>query len=323
MVPVQRAELVTQDMDVLADLVRRLYFDHTASFRCPDPAAVDARHASATVSGLNASLARYGGFAYTAEIEPANPPMAVVCVRGSGVITSGQEELSQAHGGVFLIPADRPVTVTDATGDRFVTVQVPWEAVRSLAEESAGVPAADLRFGAMAPVSAARQRRFTQTAEFICGQLVTSRATGMHPLIVPELTRVAAAAFLETFPNTTMSLGYVQAPGWVPPASVRAATAYMDAHAGQPITLTGIAAAAGVTARALSYTFRRYYGTTPAGYLRRVRLEHAHRELLAAGPASGLTVKAVACRWGWASHSRFAVAYQQRFGVPPSRTLRS
>jgi hypothetical protein len=34
-------------------------------------------------------------------------------------------------------------------------------------------------------------------------------------------------------------------------------------------------------------------------------------------------VGAVACRWGWVSHSRFAVACQQRFGVLPSRTLRS
>jgi len=278
---------------------------------------------AATVSGLNASLARYGGFSYTATVEPANPPMAVVCVQGSGVITSGEEELSQAHGGIFLIPADRPVTVTDATGDKFVTLQVPWEAVRSLAEESAGVPAADLRFGAMASVSAARQRGFTRTAGFICGQLVTSAAAVMHPLIVPELTRVAAAAFLETFPNTTISLGYLPGPGWVPPVSVRAAAAYIDAHAGQPITLTGIAAAAGVTARALHHTFRRYYGTTPAGYLRRVRLERAHLELLAADPASGLTVRTVASRWGWVSYSRFSVAYQQRFGMLPSRTLRS
>lgn len=87
MVPVQRSELVTQDMDVLADLVRQLYFDHTASFRCPDPAAVDARMHAATVSGLNASLARYGGFSYTAEVEPANPPMAVVCVRPASGLT--------------------------------------------------------------------------------------------------------------------------------------------------------------------------------------------------------------------------------------------
>jgi len=34
-------------------------------------------------------------------------------------------------------------------------------------------------------------------------------------------------------------------------------------------------------------------------------------------------VAAIARRWGWASHSQFAVAYRKRFGVPPSHTLRS
>ncbi len=36
MVPVKRAELATADMCVLADLIRVLYFDRAASFRCPD-----------------------------------------------------------------------------------------------------------------------------------------------------------------------------------------------------------------------------------------------------------------------------------------------
>jgi len=323
MVPVERADLVTSDMDMLADLVRQLYFEHSASFRCPDPSAVEARMHSVTAGGLNASLARYGGVAYTAEVEPTNPPMAVVCFQGSGVITSGQEELRQVDGEMFLLPADRPVTVTDATGRKFVTLQIPWEAARSLAEESAGIPAADLRFGAMTPVSAARQRAFARTAEFICGQLVTSGIAGLPPLIVPELTRVASVAFLETFPSTAMTVAYTGEPGWVAPAAVRQAVAFIHAHAGQPVTPDQFAAAAGVTGRALRYAFRRYFDVTPMGYLRRVRLEQAHQELLAAGPASGLTVQAVARRWGWASHSRFTVDYQQRFGVLPSSTLRS
>lgn len=71
-----------------------------------------------------------------------------------------------------------------------------------------------------------------------------------------------------------------------------------------------------VGGRTLQYAFRRYYGTTPTGYLRRVRLERADAELRAADTASGLTVAEVAHRWGWASASQFTAAYQQRFGVP-------
>jgi len=74
MVPVERAELVTQDMDLLAELIRDLYFEHAALFRCPDPDRVDGRMHSATASGLNTACVRYGGFTYTAGLEPATTP---------------------------------------------------------------------------------------------------------------------------------------------------------------------------------------------------------------------------------------------------------
>ncbi len=322
MVPVERADLVTQDMDLLAELIRELYFDHAASFRCPDPARVDGRMHSATVSGLNTACVRFGGFRYTAGLEPTNPPMAAVCLHGSGVITSAREEMRVTPGQVFLLPAGRPAVCTDFGGD-YATLQVPWAAAGSVAEAVTGAPAADLRFEAMTPVSAVRRQMFARTAELIGGQLVTSGAAGIHPLVAQELTRLAAVAFLATFPNTTMTAPYLPGPGWVAPAAVRRAAVFIEAHASQPVTLDQIAAASGVTGRALQYGFRRYYGTSPTGYLRRIRLERAHAELGDADPADGTTVHGTARRWGWASPSQFTVAYQQRFGVLPSRTLRT
>ena len=109
----------------------------------------------------------------------------------------------------------------------------------------------------------------------------------------------------------------------MPPAAVRRAAAFIDAHAGQPITLAGIAAAAGATGRALQYAFRRHYDTTPTGYLRQVRLEHAHRDLRDADPADGTTVAAIARTWGWASPAGFTAAYRRRYGQPPGQTLRT
>ena len=61
---------------------------------------------------------------------------------------------------------------------------------------------------------------------------------------------------------------------------------------------------------------------TPLEYLRRVRLDHAHRDLVAADPR-GQTVTAIAYRWGFPSSSRFSHYYRQAYGVTPSRTLRS
>jgi transcriptional regulator GlxA family with amidase domain len=138
-----------------------------------------------------------------------------------------------------------------------------------------------------------------------------------------EMARLAAAVLLGTFPNTTMSSTHIPDPGHVPPVTVRRAAAFIDAHAGRPVTVTEIAAAAGVTPRALQYAFRRHYGTTITGYLRRVRLERAHRQLQGADPTAGATVTQIARRWGWTSPASFAAAYRNQYQVPPSHTLRT
>jgi len=318
----ERADLVTQDMDQIAGLIRQLYVEHSATFRCDDPARVDGQVRSATADGLSAGLLRYGGFEYVAGNSPVDAPMAVAATQGGGVIASGGEELSFSRGDVFMLPGDGSAAATMFDAG-FAVLQVPWPAVRAVAEERAGLAAADLRFEAMAPVSPAYQVVWARTADFICGQLVASGVTAVSPLMAQEMSRLAAAVMLETFPNTTMTAAYVAGLDWVPPPAVRRAAAFIEAHADQPVTLHDIAAAAGVDSRVLPGAFRRYYATSPAGYLRRIRLERAHRELRDCDPAAGVTVAAVARRWGWPHPGQFTVAYQRRFGEPPGRTLRA
>jgi AraC-like DNA-binding protein len=221
-----------------------------------------------------------------------------------------------------MLPCGLPSTALQYDAG-FALLRVPWPVARSLAEERTSLPAADLRFEGMAPVSAARQAMWASTAKFVCAQLVASGITGISPPMANELTRMAATVMLETFPNTAMTGLYVGGPGWAPPAAVRCAAAFIEAHADQQVTLADIAAAAGVTGRALQSAFRRSYDTTPVGYLRQARLERAYTELRDADAAAGVTVAAVARRWGWTSPSQFAAAYQRRFGEPPSRTLRT
>ena len=62
---------------------------------------------------------------------------------------------------------------------------------------------------------------------------------------------------------------------------------------------------------------------TPLEYLRRVRLERAHRDLVVADPTAGDTVAAIATRWGFAHHGYFSAAYRRIYGHPPHVTLRS
>jgi transcriptional regulator GlxA family with amidase domain len=105
------------------------------------------------------------------------------------------------------------------------------------------------------------------------------------------------------------------------PTGLRRATAFIHENAHRDITLSDIAAAVNLTPRSVQYTFRRHLGTTPLEYLRRVRLDRAHRELQAADPRVD-TVMAIAGRWGFSHAGRFSSVYKRTFGSPPSETLR-
>ena len=323
MTAVERAELHTTDMDLLAGMVRQQYAGHAATFRCADPAMVDGQLRTATAGGLTVGMLGYDGFEYTAHLDPVLAPTTVTVLRGSGSITAGRQEQRFTAGDVTLLPADRPALGQTVTGIRYATLQVPWAAVRALAEEGAAVSAESLRFDSTAPLSAARQRAYASTAAFICEQLLTSGTTQVHPILAQSMTGLAAAAMLEAFPNTTMTAPHRPGPGWVTPASVRQAAEFIRAHAGESVTVADIAAEAGLTPRALRYAFRRRYHVTAAQYQRQVRLESAHLQLLSAGPGEGVTVADVARKWGWASPSRFTVAYRRQYRVPPSQTLRA
>ena len=106
------------------------------------------------------------------------------------------------------------------------------------------------------------------------------------------------------------------------PHTLRRAIAFIHENAHLDIGLSDIAAAIGVTPRSVQYTFRRHLGTTPLEYLRRVRLDRAHRDLQAADPAVD-TVMEIAGRWRFGHPGRFSMAYKEAFGTPPSRTLRA
>ena len=68
--------------------------------------------------------------------------------------------------------------------------------------------------------------------------------------------------------------------------------------------------------------FRRHLDMSPIEYLRRVRLDHAHRQLLRANPQTS-SVQSIATEWGFAHTGRFSALYRRTYGRNPSETLRA
>jgi AraC-like DNA-binding protein len=319
MLPVQRFEMITDDLDLSAT-IGHLYARHRPRVRRIARTRVNGGLRAASAGPLNAGLVRMVGFEYEAQADPVDWLLTAVISTGTVAVTAGREQAAVARSGALLFPLGAQFAVVGRSAAA-VALRIPLEAAADLAEEDAGLPAAELRFESMGAVSATACGLFTRAATFICGELVTSGVTAVSPLIVQELTRLAASTMLTAFPNTTMTIPYLRGPGQVPPVAARRAAEFIEGHACQPLTLAGIAAQAGVTPRALQHAFRRHYDTAPMSYLRQVRLQRAHQDLLAGDPAAGDTVAAIARRWGFSRPDRFADVYQAAYGRPPSHTL--
>ncbi|MEO3770434.1 helix-turn-helix transcriptional regulator [Micromonospora sp. B9E7] len=177
-----------------------------------------------------------------------------------------------------------------------------------------------IRFTNLGPASAALARQWRNTTSFVSGVVLNSPAAGTQPLVIGNAARMLAAAALTVFPNTAVTEPTAADRRDASTATLRRAITFLEEHADQDISAADIADAARVSLRAVQLAFRRHLGTTPMAYLRRVRLDRAHHDLVRADPHQE-TVSAIASRWGFASHSRFTARYHASYGVPPRETL--
>ena len=101
--------------------------------------------------------------------------------------------------------------------------------------------------------------------------------------------------------------------------TMRRALDFMSSELGEPISVTRIAVAAGISVRGLQLLFQRSFGSTPVAHLRRLRLNGARAALLSA--TSATTVGAVARQFGYSNLGRFSAHYRAEFEEMPSHTL--
>jgi AraC-like DNA-binding protein len=177
-----------------------------------------------------------------------------------------------------------------------------------------------VRFTGYRPVSAQAGRAWKDTYAYVRDTVLHRPETAGHQLIISSAARLLVATALVTFPNNALTEPTSADRRDAHTVTLRRAVAFIDEHAHEDISVADVAAAAQVTLRAIQLAFRRHLGVTPGAYLRRVRLDHAHRELAFAAPGRQ-TVTAVAYRWGFSSPSRFAALYRRAYGVVPSHTL--
>jgi len=103
------------------------------------------------------------------------------------------------------------------------------------------------------------------------------------------------------------------------PYLLKRADRFVLEHLAEPFTVAQLAEHCGVSWRTLEKAYSDFRGVAPVAYIRNLRLDHA-RVALSGREAN---VATVAAHCGFRSSTTFALEYRKRFGITPSRTLRS
>ncbi|MBO2448617.1 AraC family transcriptional regulator [Actinomadura barringtoniae] len=309
-----RAEFSTTDTDVAHDYLRSEYADHAARLS-GDRERFEFRAHTVQEERFGIEFVSHSMELDTV-VEPYRALLVPHVLAGHIRLASRRNEVCAGEGDEFLIAPDARLNLR-WRGPKLGIVRLDTEAVAGIAAETIGDGA---RFPLAPPVSAGRARYWRSVVRHVSRDFMSDPVAMASPLLRTELFRLLATALIETFRVTVDDT----APhGLVEPAAVRRAVAFIDDNAHREIGLTEIAEAARVGPRALQAAFRRHRGTTPTAYLREVRLNRAHLDLQAADPTAGDSVAAIATAWGFHHHGRFAVAYRERYGCTPRRTLHS
>ena len=93
-------------------------------------------------------------------------------------------------------------------------------------------------------------------------------------------------------------------------------------HMDADISIASLAQEYKVTEQTLQNSFKALFGFTPKLFLRLLKLNHVHHDLLYADPTTS-SVSKIAYRWGFRHMGHFSAFYTKIFGVNPSVTLQT
>lgn len=320
---VTRSRYRTHDLDEAVEMLGSLYAAFKPSY-FDNPGDDPVLQLGTDVVSSNSGPIEFVRLRHTvggaAPVEPVTAPTFVVVGGGWALYRHGRHETAT---NLLMMPSWSSFYTAWQDLDA-VTVGLDPDGVRRVAAEVTGTDPTTVTFTGINPVDSARARALASLVGHVRRDLLPDDEVLSSPLARAEIFRHLAIEALLTFPNTALAAlddPAHQDPGRAEPATVRRAVEFIDAHAGEPIGLADIAAAASLSPRGLQHAFARHRDISPLGYLRQVRLEHARRDLLAADSAAGDTVGAVAARWGFTHASHFTMAYRQRFGETPRTTL--
>lgn len=312
--------VATRDLDEARHHITNVYIPHGLASRDGQPLDFRLRY-------LASSRLTIGHLRYGADAELLVPPM-VSCyhvnltLHGMTQVTQGGRAAATERGrsGVLFNPTD-PFTVRWSPDAVQYAIKVPRASLEGQLAALLGRPVVDpIRFDLGFDLTSPRGQSLVAAVNHLRTELSRAGGIGQVPLIRAQLESYVLSQMLLVIPHEHLPQ-LTQQHDPVRRRHVRVAMDYIHDHAHEAITAPDIARAACVSMRALQAGFQEELEMSPMAYLRNVRLDRAHADLLAA--PVGTSVSEVAMRWGFAHLGRFAEQYRRKFGVLPSETVRT
>ncbi|MEU1728524.1 AraC family transcriptional regulator [Nonomuraea sp. NPDC005692] len=315
-----RAVFASSDLDEVRGEVAKVFCPHRLDL-AGDANLLSARFNSVQLGSVRVSYLDYGADVH---IEPGDLDtffLVMIPLAGRSLIRAGGEEIVSTPLLASLPSPTRHLDMRWAAGCPQLLVKFERSAIERSLEQMLGEPLdGPVVFDLGMDLTTGWTRSWRDMADLLVREAEREDGLAGHPLAIAHLENALITLLLTMQPSNYLERLTAPRPPALPKV-VRRAMEFIEGHAHLPLSTTDIAGAVAVSSRSLQEGFRAHLGLSPMAHLRQVRLTRVHDELRTADPARA-TVTTVAARWGFLHQGRFAAQYRERFGQPPSETLR-
>ena len=250
----------------------------------------------------------------------------IVPLKGYADITSGDSQFTLRPGSAwaFSTPEATNTCFHDSSNFRNINICLSYDSLRNFLSSDFDLPITRSINFPTHPISVNADFRFlldyidwltTRFDADVNSMLLNSAhlTKHMHDMLMSLLVSAVDNDFQELYCSKNEKPAA--------PKYVRMAEEYMRDNACESITVKEVSKEVGVAMRTLHMGFQKYRNYSVSEFLRNERL-HLARHALATAGQNNLTVTDIAYSCGLFHLSKFAEAYQKKFGEKPSETRR-
>ena len=307
----------TRDLDQAHSYIERVFTPHRLLVQGTSTLGFDLRYSKSP--RITVGYLTYGA-GLTVDVPPPDCYHLILPIEGGCSASQHHEHAAAEPGrrGVVLSPQESLTVRWEPDAVEYI-IQVPRSALDTQLSRLTGRPVQRaVRFSLGFDLTTGAGQGLAAAVAFLWSELARPGGIATVPLAQEHLEYAVLAQLLTVIPNS-YSEEIARDATTMRQRRVRKVIDLIEAHPEQVLSTGHLAASAGVSERALQLAFRAETGTSPAAYVRSVRLDRVHAELRS-GATTG-TITEIAARWGFFHPSRFAQQYRARFGTLPSETF--